>query len=403
MLETFQVAFNNLSHQGVRSYLTLLGIIIGIASIFALISIGQGLQAATTEQFEQLGSNTVFIAPGGAFSSGGGGTPTSQVKFSDIDIARIESFPEVQHVIPFSSRNVPVQYAGQETTAIVLSFDPKKTKPLEDTGIIEVESGRSFTEQDVFSALIGKSFSEDGFSREIKPKSTITVNGKKFTVVGVLKSESQTIGSSGPNTNNTMFITEKAAKLTFPDYQSNFMFAQTFTNEQVNEAKDKIQRYFDKKYGEDTTSITTSEQLLSQVNQLLGIVTAVLIIIAAISLVVGGIGIMNAMIMSVLERTKEIGTMKAVGATNQTILTLFLTEAGMIGFVGGLIGAILGYLLAVGAAGAAQGSGINLHAVATPELFIFVIGFSVIVGMISGAYPAWRASQLDPVEALRYE
>lgn len=402
MLEIITVAFRNLEHQGIRSILTLLGIIIGIASIFALISIGQGLQVATTEQFEQLGSNTVFIAPGGSFDSSGN-SPRSQVKFTETDISRIESFPEVQHVIPFFSTNVPVTYAGQQTTAIILSFDPRKTRPLEDTGIIEVESGRSFTDQDVFAALIGKTFAQDGFNRELKPKSTVTVNGKKFTIVGILKSESQTIGSGGPNTNNTLFITEKAARLTFPDYESNFMFAQTFYNEQVNDAKDKIQNYFDKKYGEDTTSITTSAQLLDQVNQFLGIVSAVLVIIAAISLVVGGIGIMNAMVMSVLERTKEIGTMKAVGANNQTILAMFLTESAIIGLVGGIIGIILGYLIAVGAASAAQAAGINLTAVISLELFLFTLGFSVLVGMLSGAYPAWRAAQLDPVDALRYE
>lgn len=399
--ELVKVAATNLRHQGLRSYLTLLGIIIGIASIFALISIGQGLQQATTEQFEQLGSNTIFVAPGGSFSSGN--APRSEVRFSDADIKKLESFSEVQNVIPFFSTNYPVKYAGSQASAIVLSFDPVKTRPLEDTGIIEVQEGRVFNDRDVFTALIGANFAEKGFTRELKPKSVITINNKKFTVVGILKASAQTLGSSGPNTNNTIFITERAAKLTFSNYQPGFMFAQTFSKDQVNDAKDKIQRYFDKKYGKDTTSIQTSEQLLEQVNQFLGIVSLFLIIIASISLIVGGIGIMNAMVMTVLERTKEIGTMKAVGATNSTILSMFLIEAGLIGLVGGLIGSLLGFGFAQIASSIAQSSGINLKAVATPELFLFVLGFSMLVGMISGVWPAWRAAQMDPVEALRYE
>ncbi len=399
-IEILSVAITNLRHQGLRSYLTLLGVIIGIAAIFALVSIGDGLNAAVTEQFEQLGSTTIFIAPGGAFS---GGSSVAKVTFKDSDISRIESYPEVKNVIPFYATSTISRHGSDEKTVSVFSYDPVKSQPLEETGTIEVQEGRLFNEQDVFTALIGEEFAKKAFSREIGLKTTIEINGKKFKVVGILKPSAQNIGGGGPETNNTVWITEKGAKLTFADYGANFMFAQTFTKDQVNTAKDKIQRYFDLKYGKDQTTIQTSEQLLEQIKQFLTLISGTLIVVALISLVVGGIGIMNAMVMTVMERTKEIGTMKAIGATNAKIMTIFLLEAGLIGLVGGLLGSLLGFGIGQLVALVGQSAGVNLQAVATPELFLFVLAFSVIVGMVSGAYPAWRAAQMDPVVALRYE
>ncbi|MBS3061679.1 MAG: ABC transporter permease [Candidatus Diapherotrites archaeon] len=401
-LEILSVAINNLRHQGLRSYLTLLGVIIGIASIFALVSIGDGLNASVTEQFEKLGSNTIFIAPGGTFSSGSG-SPTATVTFKDSDIARLESYPEVKNVIPFFATSTVGKHGSDQTTISIFSYDPDKSESLEETGTIEVQEGRLFNNQDVFAAMVGEQFAEKAFSREIGLKNIIEINGKKYKIVGILKPSSQNIGGGGPETNNTVWIPEKGARQTFPNYASNFMFAQTFNKDQVASAKDKIQRYFDRVYGKDQTTVQTSEQLLDQIKQFLAIISGTLIVIALISLIVGGIGIMNAMVMTVLERTKEIGTMKALGATNTRIMTLFLLEAGLIGLVGGLLGSLLGFLIGQGMSIAGQAAGINLQAVATPELFLFVLAFSIIIGMISGAYPAWRASKMDPVVALRYE
>jgi putative ABC transport system permease protein len=395
----FWIALRNLRHQGVRSTLTLLGVIIGIASIVALISIGQGLQASTTEQFEKLGSNTIFVIPGSLSQQG----MPSTISFSDTDIRRIESFANVKSVIPFFSTNSKLKYASQELSVSVMSFDPKKTQVLEESGYVELRDGRSPSEQDVFAVLVGGKLADDGFTRPIKVRSTVEINGKKFKVVGIMKPSASTLGGGGPDTGNGVFITQKAAELTYDNPQPIFMFVQTFTKDEATGIKDKIQRYFDKTYGEKSVTVSTSEQLLEQINQFLGIISTVLVVIAAISLIVGGIGIMNAMIMTVLERTKEIGTMKAIGATNHTILALFLMEAGLIGLVGGIIGSLFGYGIAQGAAAIAQGAGINLLAVATPELFVFVLLFSMLVGMISGAYPAIRAARMDPVEALRYE
>ena len=398
-LETLRIAAHNVTSQGLRSGLSMLGVIIGIASIFALVSIGDGLQKTTTDQFQKLGSNTIFIAQGGTFS-GGGGTARSNVSFSDNDIAHIKSFPEVQYVIPFYMAATSVQYGSEEISGVVMSYDPVLSRPLENSGYVEIKEGRAFNEQDTFAALIGDTTAEKAFSKALHVKNVLTIHGYKFRIVGIQKPSSQSFGG-GPNTNNTIFIPEKARKIIFPGSNPVFMFAQTYNKDQVTTAAAKIQRYFDRQYGKDSASVESSQQLLDQVNQLLGVVSLFLVVIASISLVVGGIGIMNAMVMTVMERTKEIGTMKAVGATTGRIMGIFLMEAGLIGLVGGLIGSLLGYGLGILVSTIAQSSGFNLQAVATPQLFIFVLGFSMMVGMISGAYPAWRAAHMDPVVALR--
>ncbi|MDO8625529.1 MAG: ABC transporter permease, partial [Candidatus Diapherotrites archaeon] len=290
-LELLGVAVSNLRHQGLRSYLTLLGVIIGIAAIFTLVSIGDGLNAAVTAQFEQLGSNTIFVAPGGAFSSGGG-TPTAPVRFSDNDVSRLEGYAEIQHVIPFYSANTTVRRQTEEVSALIFSYDPLKTRPLETSGVIDVESGRAFDEQDVFVAMVGKDFAEKGFVRELDLKSTIEIAGKRYKIVGILKPNAQTIGGGGgPNTRNTVWIPEKAAKLTFTDFGYSFMMVQTYNKDQIPDAADKMKRYFERQYGKDQVSVQTSEQILDRIKQVLALISMVLLVIAGVSLVVGGIGI----------------------------------------------------------------------------------------------------------------
>lgn len=399
--ELFLVAGRNLRQQGVRSYLTLLGVIIGIAAIVALISIGDGLNLVATEQFESLGSNTIFVLPGG--STQGDTGPASQSLLREVDVRYIEGIPGVEGTIPIFSTYANVEKGGEKTNLTIFGTDAKKSALFVDSGFISIEEGRLVRTTDIYTAYVGSTIAKESFRREIKPKSSIYINGTRFEVIATLKANSQSVGGGGPGTGSTIFITEEAFKKVFDVDGTNFMFIKAFSKDDVPAISERVQRYFDKKYGEKSFLVQGSDQLLEQVKGFLGIISLILIAIAAISLIVGGIGIMNAMVMTVLERTREIGVMKALGATKNTILALFLIESGAIGFVGGLIGIVVGVALSQLVAIAGQSAGFNLAAPVTIELVSFALLFSVLVGALSGLYPAWRAANMDPVEALRYE
>lgn len=403
-LEIFFIAFKNIRQQGLRSYLTLLGVIIGIAAIVALVALGQGLNQAITEQFNQLGANTLFISAGNV-QAGQSNQPTTSAQFrlSDPDLSRIESFPSIEHVIPFYSLFAPVKHGSEEATATIIGFDAKKAEPLRSTGFLDVQEGRLFTENESFVAVVGKKFTTDAFNRELKLRSAIEINGKKFKIVGVLKEAAATVGGGAPNTAQTIFVPEKSFRQVTEVQKPNFVMAKTFTNDQVGAAKAKIQHYLDNKYGEKNFNVSTAEQVLERISQTLAILSLVLVSIAAVSLIVGGVGIMSSMVTAVLERTKEIGVMKAIGATNRTILLLFLIEAALIGGVGGFLGGLLGAGISELISAAGRAAGINLRSAVSLELFVGALIFSMVVGMVSGLYPAKRAAGLDPVEALRYE
>ncbi|MBS3062664.1 MAG: ABC transporter permease [Candidatus Diapherotrites archaeon] len=403
--EIFVVAFKNIRQQGLRSYLTLLGVIIGIASIVALMSIGEGLNLAVQEQFDRLGANTLFLTAGNTQVGQSGGSPTTTIQYrlKDADLSRIESYPTVEEVIPFYSLFGPVRHGTEEVSASIIGFDAEKAASLMSTGFLDVESGRMFDEKEAFVAVVGKKFAEDSFKRELRPRGTLEIGGKKFRIIGILKEAATTVGGGGPNTGQVIFVPEKSFRQVTEVDTPNFVMVKTFTKEQVNESKERIQRYLDNKYGEKNFNVSTAEQVLERMSQVLSILSLVLVGIAAVSLIVGGVGIMSSMVTAVLERTREIGVMKAIGATNKTILSLFLIEAAMIGGVGGIIGAMLGMALSQGIAGIGQSTGINLRAPVSLELFLGALAFSMLVGMVSGLYPAKRAADLDPVEALRYE
>jgi putative ABC transport system permease protein len=182
-----------------------------------------------------------------------------------------------------------------------------------------------------------------------------------------------------------------------------FIFVKTFFADDATPVADRIQAYFDGEYGEKSVFVSSSEQLLEQVNSLLSLVTIFLAGIAGISLLVGGIGITNAMIASVLERTREIGLLKSLGMADSEILSLFLIEAAFIGAVGGLMGIALGFGFASLIAFVGEQAGFALVAVADPMLAIEALVFAMLVGMAAGFYPARRAAMLDPITALRYE
>ncbi|MBN1941456.1 MAG: ABC transporter permease, partial [Candidatus Diapherotrites archaeon] len=190
--ELFEVAAKNLRRQGVRTYLTLIGIVIGIAAIVALLSIGQGLNVAVTQQFEQLGSNTIFVIPISIQ-----GSESAEIK--DSDISRIEAYKGVEIVVPIYASSAILEYANSKVTVSISAADADKAMIFEDTGFFDVKEGRMLTKSDSSAVVIGQRIAEDYFEKEIRLRKKVLINGKSYRVVGILAAASQTIGGGGPD------------------------------------------------------------------------------------------------------------------------------------------------------------------------------------------------------------
>ena len=246
--------------------------------------------------------------------------------------------------------------------------------------------------------MIGDELAKDAFDKEIRVNNKITVKGQDFRVVGIM----ERLGSAE---DRAVFMTLDAARdiLNKPE-EVNIIMGKVKKGVNMEILRDKIERRLERVRNDDDTQTITPDEIQRQINQVLGVVRYVLLGIAAISILVGGIGIMNAMYTSVLERTKDIGVMKAIGSRNSSILILFLIESGAIGMIGGIIGILIGLGMAFGVGFIASASGIPLLLIKVNVwLIMFGLFFALIVGMVSGILPAIRASKLQPVDALHYE
>lgn len=399
-IDIIEVAAKNLKRAGIRTFLTLIGVVIGIAAIVSLLSIGQGLSVAIEQQFEQLGSNTIFVVP-----SGMRGRDFSTISLTQSDIDKIEGTKGVESVVPIYTKSAVLEYNGQKVSVSIISADAKKTSIFEDTGFFDVSEGSMPSKNDSTGILIGDNVSKTFFDRELNIRKKVTIDGKEFSVRGILAPQSQNIGGDGPNTGGTVFMSLDAFKriTSEAEIKPGIVFVKSISASEVKYTADLIKKDLERKYGEKSISVSTSEQVLNQINSVLGLLTLFLAGVGGISLIVGGVGIMNAMITSVMERTKEIGVMKALGASDNKILAIFVLEASFIGGVGGIIGIITGYSLASIVAAFGRNAGFNLIAYMGIEITIGALIFSMLVGMISGLLPAIRAAKLDPVTALRYE
>jgi len=400
-LDTIEVSIKNLRRAGIRTYLTLIGVIIGIAAIVSLLSVGQGLNVAVTEQFQQLGSNTIFIIPGASSFSGSGG---ASIDFTQADIDMMNGVRGISDIIPIYAGAAVMDFGKEKAGITIYAVDASKASAFMDTGFMNVSDGRMLTKNDSAGIIIGDSIAKTLFSSELNVKKIVQINGIDYKVVGILKKESQSFGG-GPSSNNTVFMSLEAYKRIVSEDKlvPGIVFAKTFTSSDVTDAAAQIKDKLEKKYGAKSVTVSSSDQLLESINSVLGILTLFLVGIGGISLIVGGIGIMNAMITSVMERTKEIGLMKALGASNNKILTIFLLEASFIGAIGGAIGIVIGFSLSILVSVIGTAIGFSLVAYIGPEIAIGALIFSMFVGMISGILPAINAAKLDPVVALRYE
>jgi putative ABC transport system permease protein len=402
MKDYFFLAANNLRRRKLRSWLTMIGIFIGIAAVVALISLGQGLQNAITEQFEQLGSDKIIIQPRGMGPPGTAG-PSLILTSDDLDF--IENINGVEYASGFLIKQGQATFKGEAGIGFATGITTEDFERMEDEGLLALEDGRILKDGDKYKVVVGYNhIYKDTWEKNMQIGSTIEIEGHDFKVVGVMEK----IGN--PIDDNTLYLPKETLKeiLDIEDEESQII-VKVEKGSDPEEVADTIERklrnFRDEKEDQETFAVTTSEQLLESFQNIFGVVQAVLVGIAAISLIVGGIGIMNTMYTSVIERTKEIGTMKAVGAKNSDILLIFLFEAGLLGLVGGLIGIVIGIGLSKGAEYFATISlGTDLLQADTSMTLIFgALAFSFIVGALSGVLPAMQASKLKPAHALRYE
>ena len=394
--EYIRISFNSLRRRKLRSWLTIIGIIIGISAIVSLTLIAQGTENAVNEAFEQFGTDVILVQGGATFSR-----PTpGEYGLSDRDINFFESFGEVDFVIPYSYDTQEVEFKDEKKYPIVYAIDTELWDEFLKRSNFEVEKGRPFQDGETGSVVVGWKLNQDYFENKVDLKSRIKIGGKSFKVVGIY----ERVGNDGDDTAISMNI-DDARKVYAPD--DKVTGAQIIVKDGVD--IDKFAEYLEEEYedyrGDKNFVLSTSTAILEQINSVLGILQYVVVGIAGIALIVGSVGIANTMYMSVLERTKEIGIMKSIGATNNAILTMFLIESAFFGIVGGIIGCIIGILMAVIAKFAIEAfaPGIPFLILIDPAVIIGALIFSAISGIVSGILPARNASKLNPVDALRYE
>ncbi|MBW3022592.1 ABC transporter permease, partial [Candidatus Woesearchaeota archaeon] len=342
--EYLKLALKNMFKRKLRSWLTIIGIFIGIAAIVALISLGQGLQKAITDQFEQLGTDKVIISPGGPFGLFGAGPESA--KITKDEVRAIQGVKGVNLVAFAGIKMGRIEFRDEQIYSYVYGVALDESLQIyEEIGYTDVLDGRAIAKGDKYKVQVGHryGYTTELFSKEMKPGDNIKIESKDFQVVGITKS----VGNDQDDSVIILSI-DVFDELYHTGEKYDTVFVKTASGADVNKVAEDIKRVLRKKRNEDpgkeTFNVQTPEELLKSFQTILDIVQAVLIAIAAISLMVGGVGIMNTMYTAVLERTREIGIMKAIGAKNIQILMLFLVEAGMIGVVGGVIGVILGYL-----------------------------------------------------------
>ena len=384
-----------------RSFLTMIGIFIGIAAVISLISLGQGLEVAIKEQFEKLGGDKIIIMPGGGQF---GAFASEDLTIDDVNaIRKVTGVKEVTYMI-YQTVNIRFKDESENTFVVGMPTDETASIFMDMQGF-EAEKGRALKKGDTYKITVGwRLWNEDFFDKSVDLRNKIEIEGYDFEVVGLVKK----IGN--PQDDGQVYIPVEIAKELFSKGDEiSAIYAQVkrgYDPEKVAEdIKEELRDYKDEEKGEESFQVQTFENLMNSFNSIFNIVQAVIIGIAAISLIVGGIGIMNTMYMSTMERTKEIGVMKAIGAKNSHILQIFLIESGIYGLLGGGVGILIGIGIAKSVEFiATQFLGTDLlQAYISIPLILGALAFSFLVGAISGIAPSYKASKLHPVDALKDE
>jgi putative ABC transport system permease protein len=417
--DIIKLSISNLSQRGLRSWLTVLGIVIGVAAVVAILSIGSGMQQSISSQLGGLGADIITVSPGFAraytVAFQRGAQPLieraqTSVYFTEKDVQAIKSIEGIVAINKVIAGRANVTYLAQSASVSVYGVDPLAWKEIIP---VEIEEGRYLLPGDSDAIVVGNRVANQMFKRPLGINTQLTINGKPFKIVGILKESGGIAGIIGID--NLIFMPLSSAKTVLGISTNEYSSLQvkvsdtTLVDYVASEIEEKLM--LSRHVTEETKdfTVTSTKTIQETVTNVMNTVNLFLAGIAGVSLLVGAIGIANTMFMSVMERTRQIGTLKALGSTNLEVMEIFLFESAMIGLLGGLIGIFVGFI----ASGLISEVGVRVLVtgmraqtgltVITPELILFGLAFSTFIGILSGILPARRAANLQPVEALRYE
>jgi putative ABC transport system permease protein len=397
-----KIAIKNLRNRMSRSLLTLLGIAIGIMAIISLMALGEGMQEAVTGELSSL-SDVIIVSTGGNFiSSFGGGGSTNQY-FTQRDITDVQRIQGVKEVSSQLSGNALAEYNGKTTIVSVTGMDVGVMRLQYATQ--NLEAGGFLNEGEQNEIMIGNSIAHDTFEANISVGGRIKLNGQKFFVSGIFGKQ----GFGGVSSDTIVLMSSRDFQSLTGQSNISLIYLRVYNVNDAESIATTVQNTINQNHGrKDFATATTMTSILQTVQSVIGILQLVLVAIASIALVVASIGIMNTMLTSVMERTREIGIMKAIGATNTDIMSIFIIEGMLVSSIGGIIGIILGVFGSQGLtmilnSFMQMGGSSNLTPVITVMSVILAVTVSLIVGVFSSLYPAWKAARMSPIEAVRYE
>ena len=391
-IETIKMAFKAIWANKVRSFLTMLGVIIGVMSVTVLMGIGQGTTSAVTESISSMGTNmlsvniqTRRVGWGGRNQRSAGAKGTVILKLNDVLSLKENEY--IQYVSPTVSGSLTVKAGSTNTSASIMGVLPDYAHIVNQ----EIADGRYIIDADVENrsavCVIGPDLAEELFGNTNVVGNTMHVNGRKFSIVGVLD-----------GTSSTLLLPFTLAQRMLESTSITTFYVSATESNKVDAAQTAVERFLYKKYQNDSTySIMNQEEMLEAMEETSGTLSLMLGGIAGISLLVGGIGIMNIMLVSVTERTREIGIRKAIGAKRRNILMQFLIESVVLSGMGGVLGLALGYGVMY-----VLETYMGMSVVPSVSVAQLSICFSMFVGVVFGLYPANKASKLKPIDALHY-